>query len=229
MTGTFINVGAVIAGGAIGFIIKNRLNHRFVTISFQVIGIFTILLGIMMGLKTQNPLIQIISLLTGAWLGEWLNLENLTKKLESKFTKENSNSENLFFNGLLTAFLLFCIGSMTILGAFEEGITGKSDLLIIKSIMDGISSIALVSVFGIGVVFSVIPLLLYQAGLTIFSSYLSNYLQEYMINELTACGGVLLIGIGISILDIKKIRVINMLPSLIIVIFVAYIIHKSGL
>jgi len=227
MTGTLVNVVTIIIGGLFGYLIKRKLNHRFIEISFQVIGIFTLLLGFLMGIKTNNPLIQIVSVLSGAWIGEWINLEGLTQKLEKSVNK--TKTESKFFDGLITAFLLFCIGSMTIVGALEEGINGKADLLIIKSVMDGISSVALVSAFGLGVIYSVIPLFLYQGSLTLFGDFLSQFISQPLIDELSSTGGILLIGVGLSVLNIKKIRVINMLPSLLTVILVYYLIIKLNL
>jgi hypothetical protein len=127
-----------------------------------------------------------------------------------------------FSEGLVTAFLMFCMGSMTILGAIEEGLGGEPKLLMIKSLMDGFSSIALVAALGIGVIFSVIPLLIYQGGLTLLSAWAGEALSEVMIDELSATGGILLIGLGISILGIKRIEVLNLIPALLFIIPLVY-------
>jgi len=124
---------------------------------------------------------------------------------------------------MLTAFLLYCMGSMTILGALDEGMKGDSTLLITKSVMDGFSSVALASAFGIGVAFSVIPMLIFQGGLTLLAVYFGEFIDASVVNELTAVGGILLIGLGINILDIKKIKVFNLFPALIIAVLLVWI------
>jgi len=222
MTGTFINAGAILVGSIIGISIHSRLPERFTKIVFQSIGLFTLFLGVYMGLKTNNFFLIIISLVIGGILGELLHLDIKINKmgdyLKSKFKSDNSK----FSEGLVTAFLLFCMGSVTILGAIEEGLGGKPNLLLAKSVLDGVSSIALAAAFGFGVAFSIIPLLVYQGGLTLLAFYFGNYFSEPIINELTSVGGIMLIGLGINILEIKQLKIINLLPSLVVIILLAY-------
>ena len=219
MTGTLINVGTVILGSSIGLLIRSKLPERYIKIMFQVFGLFTIFLGIKMALETQNIMVMIFSLLLGTLLGEWMNLEKGMDRLAGFIKRKVKSKNERFTEGFVTAFLVFCMGSMTILGAIEEGLGEKPNLLLTKSLMDGFSSMALASALGAGVLFSVVPLLIYQGGLTIFASYLTNILSPEVVAELSAVGGILLIGLGFVLLDIKKIRVMNMLPSLIIVVF----------
>ena len=135
---------------------------------------------------------------------------------------KKKTGENGRARGFVTSFLLFCMGSMTILGAIEEGLGGRPNLLLAKSVLDGFSSIALSASFGVGVLFSAIPLLIYQGGITLFASSLHHVLTPKLINELTAVGGLLLIGLGINILKIKQLSILNMLPSLIVAAILAY-------
>ena len=222
MIGTLINAGAVITGSCIGLLLHTRLPRRIVTIVFQALGLFTIFLGVTMALKTQNFLVMIFSLVTGSIIGEAVNIALYMERF-TDFLKQKLNLQSQrFTEGFITAFILFCVGSMTILGAFEEGLGGKPNLLMTKSVMDGFSSIALSAAFGIGVIFSVIPLLLYQGGLTLFASSLQDILSEALINEMTAVGGILLIGLGIDILEIKRLRILNMVPALLVAILLAY-------
>jgi len=151
-----------------------------------------------------------------------LDLEKMIDVLAEKMKKKIKIKDEKFSEGLLTAFLLFCMGSMTILGAFEEGMKNDPSLLITKAVMDGFAAIALASAFGIGVGFSVVPLLIYQGGLTLFAGYLGGFFSEVMISELTAVGGTLLIGLGINILEIKKIKIFNILPALILVVLFSW-------
>ncbi len=219
MTGTFLNVITVLIGSAIGMLLKSKLPERLTKTVFQSLGLFTLALGFIMALKAEDYLIIVFSLVIGAVIGEILDLEKLISGLAGKMKKKIKIKDKKFSEGLLTAFLLFCMGSMTILGAFDEGMKGDPTLLITKSVMDGFAAMALASAFGIGVAFSVIPLLIYQGGLTIFASYLGGFFSEIMINELTAVGGILLIGLGINILEIKKIKIFNILPALVLVVF----------
>jgi len=189
---------------------------------FQAIGLFTLFLGFTMAGKTSNYLIMIFSLVIGSIIGELLNIEKQINKLSDWLKAKSGSSNAKFSEGFLASFLLFCMGSMTILGAIEEGMGGSPDLLLAKSVLDGFSSIALAAAMGVGVLFSAIPLLIYQGGLTLFAGYLQDYLTTPMINELSAVGGIILIGLGINILEIKQIRVINMVPALLMAVLLAW-------
>lgn len=222
MTGTLINAAAIILGTVIGLLIKTKLPKRFITIIFQALGLFTILLGLKMALEMQEFLFAIGSLVIGSVVGELLGLEKRLEGFANWVKLKMKSDSDKFSDGLITAFLLYCMGSLTILGSIEEGISGNMDLLLMKSLMDGISSIALASALGIGVGFSVLPLLIYQGGLTLFASSLSEFFSEAIVRELSAVGGVLLIGLGINILEIKKLRILNMIPALVIVVVLVY-------
>ena len=221
--GTLVNVLTIIAGSLVGVFFHSKLPKRFTTIIFQAIGLFTLYIGITMTMKTGELLILIFSIIIGSILGEWAKLENHIEGFGNWVKRKIKSKNATFSEGMVTAFLLFCMGSMTILGAFDEGTRGNSDLLVAKSVMDGFSSLALASALGIGVLFSVFPLLLFQGGLTLLAWWLGNLMPVEIINELTAVGGLMLVGLGISIMDIKKIKVLNMLPSLLIAVVLAYI------
>lgn len=222
MTGTLINAGAVIAGSLIGLAVNKKLNPRFTKTVFQAIGLFTLFLGVSMALKSSEILLLIFSLVLGSLTGELLRIDKSIEKFSEFLKRKTSSSNERFSEGLITSFLLFCMGSMTILGAIEEGLGSEPNLLLAKSLMDGFSSVALASAMGVGVLFSVIPLLIYQGGITLFAEYFQEHATALYINELTAVGGILLLGLGISILDIKKINIVNMLPSLIYILVLVY-------
>lgn len=223
--GTLINVAAVIIGSLIGLMIKQKLPPKIITILFQVMGLFTLVLGISMSLKTEHFLIVIGSLVVGAVIGEWIDLDKYMNRWSMSLKERLKIGNEKFTDGLITAFLLYCMGAMTILGAIEEGVEGSYDILLMKSLMDGVSSIALASGLGIGVMFSSIPLLVYQGGLTLFSSVIGKHFTELIINDLSATGGILLIGLGINILEIKKLKIINMVPALVIVVILSYLFY----
>jgi uncharacterized membrane protein YqgA involved in biofilm formation len=224
MLGTIVNVLAVLAGGSIGLLLNKKLPERFVTIFFQVIGLFTLFLGFSMALKTTHVMHMVMALVTGALIGEGLRIDSWFEKMGDALKKKIKTGNERFTEGLLTAFLLYCMGSLTILGAIEEGMGGSSRLLLIKSLMDGVSSIALASGLGAGVLFSAIPLLLYQGGLTLLAMSMGDFVPQLYITELSAVGGVLLIGLGINILGIKKINVMNMLPALLMIVILLWLI-----
>ena len=226
MKGTLVNVSAVIIGSIIGTLISINIPERFTKIIFQIIGVFTLYLGVKMALKSDHILIMILSLILGAILGELMDIDKFINKFGDYMKHRLKIKSPDFSEGLITSFLLFCMGSMTILGAIQEGLTGKADIFYTKSVLDGISSIILSSTFGFGVFFSSIPLFLYQGSLTILASSLNNSLTTIVINDLTAVGGIILIALGIDIMKIKRIKVANLLPALVIIVFLSYFFGK---
>lgn len=223
--GTLINVAAVIIGSLIGLLINRKLPAKIITIIFQVLGLFTLVLGISMSLKTEHYLVVIGSLVVGAVIGEFIDLDKYMKRWSEKLKQKLRMGNDKFSDGMITAFLLYCMGAMTIMGAIEEGVEGSYDILLMKSLMDGVSSIALASGMGIGVMFSSIPLLLYQGGLTLFSSFIGERLTDVIVNDLSATGGILLIGLGLNILEIKQLKILNMIPALVVVVILSYIFY----
>jgi len=221
--GTIVNVATIIAGSLLGYFFHSKLPQRIAKIIFQSIGLFTIYIGITMTMKTSQILILIFSMVLGSALGEWIDIDRYINRFGDWVKLKIKSEHESFSEGMTTAFLLYCMGSMTILGAFNEGTMGNSDLLIAKSVMDGFSSLALASALGIGVAFSSIPLIIFQGGLTLLSAWLGNLMPEPVINEMSAVGGLILVGLGFSIMEIKKIKVVNMLPALVIAVILAYI------
>lgn len=222
MTGTLINFGAIIIGGLIGLKFKSFLPQRVIDLLFQVFGLFTLYLGFSMGLKTQNAILIAFSLILGAFTGSILNLQDKTDRLGEQIKSKFNLKGDKFTEGFIVASLLFCMGPVAILGSIEEGIGSEPKLLLIKSLMDGIASIALASSLGIGVIFSAVPILIYQGSLTLLTMWLGGSFSQVMINEVSAVGGILLIGMGISILDIKKIKVIDFITALIYIVPLVY-------
>ncbi len=218
ITGTLINVAAVLAGSTIGLLFHARFPQRMTGILFQATGLFTIALGLFMALKAEEWIIVILSLMLGSLTGEWLNLEGFFNDTASNIGRRLKIGNEKFNEGLLTAFLLFCMGSMTIIGAIEEGMGGNPELLYIKSLMDGISSIALASGLGWGVLFSVVPLFAYQAGITLLAAGFGEFLPALMISSISSTGGILLIGLGLNLIGVAQLRILNMLPSLLFVL-----------
>lgn len=226
MLGTIINTGAVIVGGCLGLIIKKKLAERYQDIFFQAVGLFTLALGVKMAMEMSNVMFIIFSLIIGGIVGEALKLEERTEYVSEKIKAMTKTKNDKFTEGLITAFLLFCMGSMSIIGPIEEGIKGGiSDLLLTKSLMDGFSAFMLSSTLGFGVVLSAFPLFVYQGTITIFAEFIGNSIEQDTIKNLTAVGGILLIGLGINILNIKHLRIINLLPALIFICIFMCTLH----
>lgn len=222
MIGTIINVVAIIIGSSIGLILHKKLPKSIIEIVFQVLGVFTLYLGVKMALEGNEILLIVLSLVLGAITGEGLKLDVFLEKLTNWFKSKLKFKNAKFTEGFITSSLLFCIGAMAILGSIEEGMGKEPTLLLTKSVMDGFSSIALAAGLGIGVMFSAIPLLIYQGAITLFAAFLGDFFPENIIVELTAVGGILLIALGLNILEIKKIKVFNLLPALVYIIVLVY-------
>ncbi|MEQ9441980.1 MAG: DUF554 domain-containing protein [Cyclobacteriaceae bacterium] len=224
-TGTLINTLAVIAGSTVGLLLQSRFPPKIREISFQGIGLCTLLIGMQMAFQVQNILILIFSILIGGAAGEGLRLHDRFILLGDAFKKRVNIGSEKFTEGLITAFLLFCVGSLTIVGALEEGLNDDPSLLYTKSMLDGFSSMVLASAYGWGVLFAALPLCLFQAAITLSASWLQPFLSELVINQLSATGGIIILGLGINLLEIKALRITNMLPALIIVVLLTLLLE----
>jgi uncharacterized membrane protein YqgA involved in biofilm formation len=218
--GTFINMSSIIVGSLIGIGLQQTFPPNIKMIIFQGIGLATLLIGIQMSLKLPEGylLILVFSMILGGIMGEMLHIDFFLQELGEYIKATFKIGDEKFTEGLVTAFLLFCVGSMVIIGAIEEGISGKRELLLVKSTLDGVSSIAFASTYGIGVLFSIFPLFIIQGGLTLLARYLQHFFTPTIINMLSAVGGLLIIGIGIKLLDLGQINIENLLPSLLVVV-----------
>lgn len=222
--GTFINMGTVTIGSLIGMQLQQIFPESVQLIIFQAIGLGTLVLGIKMSLKIPDGylLIFIFSLILGGVIGEMMGLKELLEGIGDAIKTSFSIENDRFSEGLITAFLLFCVGSMTIVGAIEEGLKGNKELLLIKSTLDGISSIAFASTYGVSVLFSIIPMLIFQGGITILAGNLRHFFTATIIDVLNAVGGALIIAIGINLLNLGKMNIENLLPSLVVVVILTW-------
>ena len=225
MKGTIVNVLAIFLGCSVGLILKSKFPEKIEKLIMQVLGLASLLIGMQMAIKADNILLVIFSLVIGGVIGEIIDieagLERFGERIKRKF-KSNNNSER-FVEGFLIASLLYCVGSMTIMGAIKEGLSGNPDILYAKSLLDGVTSIAFTAAMGIGVLFSAIPVFLYQGGITLLARAIKDFLSPEIINEMTAVGGILIWGIGFGLLGIKKIKVGNLLPAILVAAFLAAI------
>jgi len=250
MTGTLINIITVLIGGTLGLLFGSRLPNRIRQTVIAGLGLFTTAIGVQMFIQTQNPIIVLGSLLVGGVLGEWWKIEtrlsNLGGFLERRFagggkdlgevspseTESESPAQggSRFIRGFLTASLVFCVGPMTILGSIQDGLTGDYNLLAIKSVLDGFASLAFASTLGIGVLFSTLVVLVFQGGISLLAAQVQALITTPMMDEMTAVGGLLLLGLGISsLLEIKPIRVGNFLPALVVAPLIVAILDTLGI
>jgi uncharacterized membrane protein YqgA involved in biofilm formation len=225
MLGTIVNCLAIVAGSLVGLLFKNGIPDRYNQTVMQAVGLAVLLVGLKTAIVSDDLLVIIISLALGALSGEWVGIEDrlnrLGKFLESRFSKGSGG----FAQGFVTASLIYCVGSMAIVGSLESGLSGNHATLFAKSCLDGIVSIILSSSLGLGVLFSAVPVLLYQGAITLMASVLKPLLVPAVIAQMSGVGGLLILGIGMNMLREKKIRVGNMLPAIFIPL-VWYVVQK---
>jgi uncharacterized protein len=214
LIGTIVNACAIIAGSLLGLLLKGGIKENFRSILMQAIGLMVILIGLQNALRAEAILVIIFSLVSGSIIGEWVDietrLEHLGQLLENRFAATGGN----IAKGFVTASLIFCVGSMAIVGSLESGLNGNHQILFAKSVLDGITAVVFASTFGIGVLFSALSVLLYQGFITFTASLLKIVLVQPVVVQMSAVGGLLIMAIGINILLLKHIKVGNMLPAI---------------
>ncbi|EPD50914.1 hypothetical protein HMPREF1210_02422 [Paenisporosarcina sp. HGH0030] len=235
LLGTLINALLIIVGTIIGRLLKNIPENMKQTVMYAI-GLAVTVIGLQMGFESGQFLIVIISLVVGAVIGEWIDLDHQLNRfghwLESKVGK-NKKGENISIaQGFVSATLIFVIGSMAVIGSLDSGLRNDHDLLIVKGLIDGFTSIILATTLGIGVLLSAVPVILYQGTIALFATQISRVIpQEALalyIQEMTATGGIMIVAIGLNMIGLTKIRVANLLPGILvvaIVVAIAYYFH----
>ena len=218
MIATVINVVLILVGSTLGLVFKNRISRRFTAALTVALGLCVLGIVITSAISTQDSLCVIVCMVLGTLLGEALRIEDRLEGvgdiLRSKVLKGQGNSR--FAEGFVNAFVLFCVGAMAINGAMEAGMNGSYDILISKGVIDGVTAISFAAAMGVGVAFSVIPLFLYQGGLTLIFAAVGQGMDPAVVTEMSAVGGVIIMGIAVNMLGLpkEKIRVGNMLPAM---------------
>ncbi|MGV3466198.1 MAG: DUF554 domain-containing protein [Heyndrickxia sp.] len=233
LLGTIVNGVCIIIGSFLGKLL-HRIPEKLKGTVMHAIGLAVMVLGLQMGFKSGNFLIVILSLVFGAVIGEVMALEDklnqLGKWLEKKIGSSNQGS---IAEGFVTATLIFVIGAMAIIGALDSGIRGDHNILYTKAIIDGFTALILTTTLGIGVIFSVIPVVLYEGIIALFATQIDYFIpreiMDSFIKEMTATGGIMICAIGLNIIGITKIRVANLLPGIIVVAIIVTIIHFYNL
>ena len=217
MLGTIVNSLTVILGCTIGLIVKNRLTTKISNTIMNGLALCTIYIGISGALSGGNTLIMVIAIAIGGLIGESIDIDkclnNLGYYIERKF-KRNKEDDVSIAEGFISSSLLFCVGAMTIVGALESGLKGNHELLFTKSILDGISAIIFTSSLGIGVIFSSITVFIYQGLITIGAGFLAGILSTEVITNMSSVGGVIILGLGLNMIGVTKIKIANLLPSI---------------
>lgn len=219
-------MGTVLAGTALGTLIGDRLPQRIRETVFHSLGLVTVLIGVDAGLEAFGPtlagltraslVIVMGSVLVGGIIGELLGIERGLNRLGDAMKARFAQRQAHFTEGFVVASLVFCVGPLTVLGSIEDGLTGDYRLLAIKSLLDGSAAVAFASTLGWGVGFSALTVLLYQGALTLSASWAAGVFSEPMVAALTAVGGILIIGIGLRLLELREVRVANLLPALVL-------------
>lgn len=224
MIGTIVNTILVIAGSLLGLLLRKGIPENISRMIMVGLGLFTCVLGVKMGIEMERPLVVVLSLILGGVCGELLYIEEFLEGIGEKLKRLVKNrGEASFAQGFVFASLLFCVGPMTILGSIQAGLQNKPELLFIKSLMDGVSSIILASAMGLGVIFSAVTVLVVQGGLTLLAQQFSFLTDPVYLNDFTSVGGIMIFAIGLKLLDVKIIKVGNLLPSLFVVILLTFI------
>lgn len=216
MLGTIVNSLAIVVGGLIGFFFKNIIPARLSDSLLKASAMAVLLVGIKLSLVGENLTLLIVSLILGTLIGELVNIEGMLDKLgqfvESKFKNKDSN----ITQGFVSCTLVYCVGSMAIVGSIQSGLTGNHEILFSKAVLDGIISITMAVTMGIGVVLSSVSVFVYQGSITMLAKFLQSVLSDVVVSEMTAIGGVLIMAIALNFLEIKRIKVGNMIPAVFI-------------
>lgn len=225
MIATIVNCITVFIGSLLGVNLRNRINEKLKDVLFACIGMISFVIGIRMCFEFSKTLYVVISLAAGGLIGYMLDIDGAIlrfgKLLERLVSRGKASSDSSFAHGYLNASVLFCVGAMTIVGSIRAGAAQDYELLLTKSVMDGISSVIFAAGMGIGVAFSIISILIIQGGLTLIAMAAGDFIPALVISEISGLGGILIIMIGLNLLKLKDIKTANFLPSLLIVAVLA--------
>jgi len=226
--GTFINMATIVVGSLIGLLFQQIFPENIRDITFLAVGLGVLVIGLQMSLKVPDEYLPIfiISLILGGILGELIGVEDFLDTSEMWMRANFKFGQQRFSEGLMTAVVLFCASSITIIGAIEEGIQGKRELLIVKSALDGVTSIALASTYGMSILLSIFPMLIIQGGLTILASQAKNVFTKNTLAVLSGVGGLLIVAVSVKMLELGNFRVANLLPSLVVVVLLTWLQRK---
>jgi len=226
MIGTIANALAIIVGGIIGLLFKNIIPEKISEALLKAIGLAVIGIGINLMLSGENFTLLIISMVIGTIIGEGIDIEKKLDKIGAFIESKMKNKESNVALGFVACTLVYCVGSMAIVGSIQSGLTGNHEILFSKAVLDGITAVTFAATMGVGVVFSGISVLVYQGTITMLASIMQSLLNPVVVSEMTAIGGVIIMGIGMNFLISNRMRVGNMLPSIFIPIIYYMILMR---
>lgn len=228
MFGTIVNTVAVLAGAAIGMLLKKGLPEKMADALMKGLGLCTLFLGISGSLKGENTLMMILSIVIGTIIGEAIDLEDkitkLGNRLEDRFASKNEGRVSIA-EGFVTASLLFCVGAMAIIGSLQSGLQGTHEMLFNKSMLDFVAAAIFASSLGVGVMFAAGMVLLYQGTITLLAQWIAPFLTDIVINEMTCVGSILLMGLALNMLGITRLKVMNYVPAIFLPIFLYAVLN----
>lgn len=213
MTGTLINVAAIILGSLLGCLLRKGVPESLRKSLTQAMGLAVVLIGIQGAIKTESAFLVVLAMVLGALIGTLFGIERHLNRLGEGLQKRFSVSDGGFAKGFVSASLIFCVGAMAIVGPMDSGLRGDHTTLLAKSVLDGVTALILSSTLGIGVMLSAVPVLLYQGAIALSAGLIAPLLTERMILEISAVGGLLIIGIGLNMIRKEHIPVGDMLPA----------------
>lgn len=226
-SGTLLNTATVLVGTVLGLLLRGRLPDRIIVVVMQAIGLVTLLIGVINALdltKVSEPpglILGLIALAVGGALGEWWRLDDRLDQLGDRL-KKRFRGQGRFTEGFVAASLLFCIGPLTLVGSIQNGLAGDNSFLVLKSTLDGFSAIGLAATFGFGVLFSTVVILVYQGGLSLSAGLLAGLVPDPYNDPnvllVNGVGGLMILGLGLTLLNISKIRNASLLPALLLVV-----------
>jgi uncharacterized membrane protein YqgA involved in biofilm formation len=227
--GVIVNVLAVVAGSAVGLFFKDKLHERYQKALTNVIALGVVGVGVTYAIKTQNLLVMILSLIIGTLLGTWIRIDDRLERLGDRMQSRLKQAGSTFAEGFAGASILYCVGSMAIMGCMNSALNGDHAILFTKSVMDGVTSIFLASALGVGVMFSAVAVLVYQGLLTLGFSLFAGSLDSAVVSEISAVGGIILFGIAINMLQLKKVKTGDMALALFVPIGLVPLLNLLGL
>ena len=231
MLGTIVNTLAIIAGSLVGLLFRGGIPEKYSKTVMHAIGLAVVLIGLKTALKTDAILLVILSLAVGSILGELLRIEDRLEGLGNWIGQRLTGGAKGVAEGFVNASLLYCVGAMAIVGSMESGLSGNHQTLFAKSVLDGIGSVVFASTLGIGVLFSAVSVFLYQGAITVGASSLKQFLTPEVVSQMSAVGGLLILAIGIGLLEIRKLKIGNMLPAIFIPLIyqvARHVFHLTG-
>lgn len=216
MLGTIVNSLAIIIGGLVGYFFKNVIPQKSSESMLKASALAVMAVGIKLSLQGENLSLLIVSMIIGTFIGELIDIEQKLDNFGAMIESKLKNKGNNVSAGFISCTLVFCVGSMAIVGAIQSGLTGNHEILYSKALLDGIISVSMAVSMGLGVVFSSISVFIYQGSITLLAQFLQNILSDAVVREMTSIGGVLIVAIGLNFLEIRRIKVGNMLPAVFI-------------